>query len=155
MPNDAELDLLRHGVSCAAVLERLGGWRLDRRESTRRALKYRRGAGEVIIVNHEDRGWWVATGEAKGDVFTLVRYLQPALSFIETCQVLQGFIGVDPTYPAILRARRSRPHSSPAQRWAKRPVISRGDQAWSYLTGHRALPDSILARAASQDAIRC
>ena len=57
MPNDAELDLLRRGVSCAAVMERLGGWRLDRRESTRRALKYRRGTGEVITVNHEDRGW--------------------------------------------------------------------------------------------------
>jgi hypothetical protein len=50
---------------------------------------------------------------------------------------------------------RSRPHSSPAQRWAKRPVTRWGDEAWSYLSGHRAIPEAILALAASQDAIRC
>src|SRR3954447_10661125 len=63
---DAELDLFRRTVNCAAVLERMmGGWRLDLRESTRRALKYRRGAGEIIIVNHDGRGWWDATGHAR------------------------------------------------------------------------------------------
>src|SRR3954454_8860159 len=31
MPDDAELDLLRRGVGCAAVLEQLAGWRLDAR----------------------------------------------------------------------------------------------------------------------------
>lgn len=55
---DAELDLFRNSVNCAALLEsRAGGWRLDQRESTRRALKYRRGAGETLIVNHDGRGW--------------------------------------------------------------------------------------------------
>jgi hypothetical protein len=35
------------------VLERLPPtWRLDPAESTRRSLKYRRGAGEIVIVNH-------------------------------------------------------------------------------------------------------
>jgi hypothetical protein len=67
---DAELELFRQSVNCAAVLERMvGGWKLDLRESTRRALKYRRGEGEIIIVNHDGRGWWDATGSAKGDVF--------------------------------------------------------------------------------------
>jgi hypothetical protein len=61
MPDNAELDLLRRGVSCAAVLEQFAGWRLDARESTPRALKYRRGKGEIIIVNHDGRGWWDAT----------------------------------------------------------------------------------------------
>jgi hypothetical protein len=62
MSGDTELDLLRQSVNCAAVLERMiGGWKLDARESSRRALKYRRGPGEIIIINHEGRGWWDPT----------------------------------------------------------------------------------------------
>ena len=54
--HDAELDQFRAGVSCAALLERLPPpWFLDKQESTRRALKYRRGQGEVLIVNHDGR----------------------------------------------------------------------------------------------------
>ena len=49
MSDDAELQGFREGVNCAAVLERMGGWRLDQRQSTRRALKYRRGEGEILI----------------------------------------------------------------------------------------------------------
>jgi len=155
MPYDAELDLLRGGVSCAAVLEQLAGWRLDARESTRRALKYRRGKGEIIIVNHDGRGWWDPTGAAKGDVFTLVRHLEPALTFGQVCQTLRRFVGVVPTFPAALRERRPKTRSAPAERWARRRSIQRGDAAWSYLATERAIPETILARAASQDAIRC
>jgi len=44
MSDDAELELFRHSVNCAALLEQIrGGWKLDQRESTRRALKYRDG----------------------------------------------------------------------------------------------------------------
>jgi len=74
MAEDAELDLFRQAVNCAAVLERMAtGWKLDASESTRNALKYRRGAGEIIIINHDGRGWWDATGSAKGDVFNLAQ----------------------------------------------------------------------------------
>jgi hypothetical protein len=155
MPDDAELDLLRRGVSCAAVLEQLAGWRLDARESTRRALKYRRGKGEIIIVNHDGCGWWDATSHAKGDVFSLVRYLEPALSFGQACQMLRRFVGVVPTFPAALRERRPRACSTPAERWVRRPPIQRGDAAWSYLATERAIPATILALASRQDAIRC
>jgi len=155
MPDDAELDLLRCGVSCAAVLEQFAGWRLDARQSTRRALKYRRGNGEIIIVNHDGRGWWDPTGAAKGDVFTLVRHLEPALSFGQVCRTLRRFVGVVPTFPAAVRERRPKIRSSPAERWARRRPIQRGDEAWSYLATERAIPEAILARAVSQDAIRC
>lgn len=48
---DEELDRLREGVNCAALLERLPPpWKLDKAESTRDCLKYRRGKGEIIIV---------------------------------------------------------------------------------------------------------
>ena len=54
--HDAELALFRRGVNCAALLESLvPGWKLDPKESTRRALKYRHGDGEILIVNHDGR----------------------------------------------------------------------------------------------------
>ena len=71
---DTEIEWLKAEVNCAALLERLPPvWRLDRAESTRRSLKYRRGEGEIVIVNHDGRGWWDPLSEAKGDIFTLVR----------------------------------------------------------------------------------
>ena len=67
--DDTELEVFRREVSCAALLERWpAGWRLDRRESTRRALKYRRGEGEILIINHDGHGWWDPQSSAKGDV---------------------------------------------------------------------------------------
>ena len=43
---DAELEQFRREVNCAALLEGWApSWRLDRKESTRRALKYRREEG--------------------------------------------------------------------------------------------------------------
>jgi hypothetical protein len=81
---DAEIEWLKASVNCAALLERLPPvWRLDRAESTRRSLKYRRSAGEIVIVNHDGRGWWDPLSEAKGDIFTLVRHLDPGLNFGE------------------------------------------------------------------------
>ena len=156
MLDDADLDLLRRGVSCAAVLEQFAGWKLDQRESTRRALKYRRGQGQIIIVNHDGRGWWDPTSQAKGDVFDLVRHLEARLTFGQACTVLQRFVGVVPSSPTALRERRfRRARSDPAQRWAQRRVIRCGDAAWAYLARYRAIPDFILAMAARQDAIRC
>ena len=62
---DAELDRFRNGVSCAALLENMvPGWRLDAKESTGRALKYRRGEGEILIVNRDGRGWWDPQSQA-------------------------------------------------------------------------------------------
>ena len=72
----------------------VGGWRLDQRESTKRAPKYRRGEGEIIIVNHDGRGWWDATGSAKGDVFNLIQRLNPSLNFGAVRKVLRAFVGI-------------------------------------------------------------
>ena len=156
MSDDAELELFRQSVNCAAVLERIGdGWKLDARESTRRALKYRRGAGEIIIVNHDGRGWWDATGSAKGDVFNLVQHLDPSLNFGEVRKVLRRLTGLSPSYPAFTRKSAAADgRHSPAARWAKRKPIVPGDPAWTYLAGARALPAPVLAAAARQDCIR-
>ncbi|CRK76705.1 hypothetical protein NIG5292_02770 [Nereida ignava] len=44
----SDVEELRSGVPCAAVLER-AGFAVDRKESTKRAVKFRRG-DEIIIV---------------------------------------------------------------------------------------------------------
>ena len=156
MTQDAELDVFRQAVNCAAVLERMAsGWKLDARESTRHALKYRRGSGEIIIVNHDGRGWWDAISSAKGDVFNLVQHLDPSLNFGQVRQMLRGFVGTAPTYPAAVREHApTKVDHTPADRWAKRPRLCRGDAAWAYLTGPRAIPATVLMEAARQDCVR-
>ena len=55
--NDAEIEELREKVHCAVVLEQTPpSWKLDREESTKLSLKYRRGKGEILIVSHAGRG---------------------------------------------------------------------------------------------------
>jgi hypothetical protein len=153
---DTEIERLKAEVSCAALLERLPPvWRLDRAESTRRSLKYRRREGEIVIVNHDGRGWWDPLSEAKGDIFSLVRHLDPALNFGEARRVLRKFVGIAPSFPAAVRARRSRAPPIPAeQQWDRRRPLSRGSPAWLYLSGQRKLPEHILMAALGTDAIR-
>lgn len=156
MNPDSELDLFRAQVSCAAVLENLDQpWRLDRPESTRRALKYRRGEGEVLIVTHEGRGWWDPQSSAKGDIFTLVQYLDPTLNFGHVRQVLRRFVGVTPRYTPAERQRGGKGDTpSVGERWASRPRLRPRCAAWQYLAGERALPTPVLTAAAEQDIIR-
>ena len=118
---DAEIEWLKAGVSCAALLERLPPvWQLDSAESTRHSLKYRRGTGEILIVNHDGRGWWDPLSDRKGDIFTLVQHLDPGLSFGEARRLLRDFIGIAPTFPEAVRRRRTRTSSvSVVQRWGR------------------------------------
>ena len=154
--HDAELDQFRAGVSCAALLERLPPpWLLDKQESTRRALKYRRGVGEVLIVNHDGRGWWDPRSAAKGDVFDLVQHLDPSLNFGQIRQVLRPLVGLSPAFPEALRARRPMEGNRPvAERWNAQPRLRRGSQAWDYLATGRRLPAKVLVAAADADVVR-
>jgi hypothetical protein len=50
--HDLEIEELRAKVHCAVVLERTPPtWKLDRKESTKLSLKYRRGEGGILIVS--------------------------------------------------------------------------------------------------------
>jgi hypothetical protein len=153
---DTEIEWLKASVSCAALLERLApGWRLDRAESTRRSLKYRRGPGEILIVNHDGRGWWDPLSERRGDIFTLVRHLDPGLNFSGARRVLRGFAGAPPVFPEAFRARRTSASDIPVgERWERRRRLSRDSPVWLYLTGQRALPERILMAADAADVVR-
>ena len=148
---------LKAAVGCAVVLEQaIPPWRVDARESSRNALKYRRGKGEIIIVNHEGRGWWdPGHATAKGDVLDLVRYLQPGLSFHEARRLLLRLAGIEPAFPALVSRHRQHRVLPPAgQRWTARRPLSSGSATWRYLAGERTLPAAILKAAMQADAIR-
>ena len=151
---DAELEQFRQSVSCAVLLERLGQpWLLDRKGSTRRALKYRRGEGEIVIVNHDGRGWWDPQSAAKGDVFDLVQLLDPGLNFGQVRKVLRPFIGLSPSYPETPNAPQTdaRPLG---ERWSARLRLRRGSPVWTYLASTRGLPSDVLAAADQVDVVR-
>lgn len=150
--NRDEIERLRDEVGCAAVLEQ-AGFAIDRRESTRRALKFRRG-GEIVIVTHEGRGWFDPLGEDKGDVFSLACHLD-RLTFPEAFDRIASLVGFRSTGP-VWTARSWEPScdSSLTERWDKRRRPWQGSAAWRYLCGVRLLPDSIIRAAISQGRVR-
>ena len=146
MSRDEELEALRAGVSCAVVLEtHPPPWQLDKRESTKRCLKYRRGEGEIILVTHEGRGWWDPGSTAKGDVFSLVQHLEPGLNLGQVRKVLRPLAGLSPSFPPHLQTTdRKRPGLLFDARWERRlpPGLCHGGVALS----HRRPPTSTGSR---------
>jgi hypothetical protein len=76
--------------------------------------KYRRGEGEILIINHDGRGWWHPTSQAKGDVFDLVQHFNPGLNFGQMRQELRHLVGIAPSFPATLRNRKGRGMTGPS-----------------------------------------
>ncbi|MDT8278667.1 DUF3991 and TOPRIM domain-containing protein [Roseomonas mucosa] len=154
--HDEELERLREGVNCAALLERIPPpWKLDKAESTRDCLKYRRGKGEIIIVNHGGQGWWDAGGTAKGDVFRLVQHLRPDLNFGHVRKLLREMVGLQPSFPEHKPVRpQGEGGVSPAKRWDAVKPLRPGSRAWRYLTEVRHLPSPVLRAAAAAGALR-
>jgi hypothetical protein len=147
-----EIDDLRSRVSCAVVLEH-HGWAIDARESTARAIKYRRGAGEIIIVIHEGKGWFDPLSEAKGDIFSLVVHLTDA-GFTEALDAARSLVGFEPQSVEWRRPADRRPHLSIADRWRRRAAPTPGSPTWRYLTEERRIPRCVMAVAISQDLLR-
>jgi hypothetical protein len=154
MASDVEIEQLRAAVSCAVVLERRG-YRLDEQESSRRSLKYRRGKGETVIVNHDGHGWWDTGSTAKGDVFTLVQYLDPGLNFGQVRRELRDLVGIAPTFQPTERITRDKgEHVPPELLWTARKPVTEGSPVWNYLTRERGLPPEIVNAATRTDALR-
>ena len=154
--HDPEIEELRARVHCAVVLERTPPpWKLDRKESTKLNLKYRRGKGEILIVSHAGRGWWDPTSDAKGDVFGLVQKIEPGLTFGHVRKRLREFAGLSPSFPLADRAGgRRNPDRPVAERWAKRKLVRSNSPTWRYLTPKRGLPSMIIEAASAAGILR-
>lgn len=147
-----EIEQLRENVGCAALLE-TKGWKVDIKESTRSAIKYRRGEGEIVIVIHEDRGWFDPLSSAKGDVFDLAEHFG-AQGFAQACAHVASLVDFVPSTPARQREARPSPLPSVANRWMRRGGPRPGSPAWLYLTDERGIPDAIVATAVGQGILR-
>lgn len=147
-----EVEELRNRVACAAVLEK-AGYAVDIKESTRRAVKYRRG-DEIIIVIHDGKGWFDPLSDAKGDVFSLVEYLH-GLSFVEVLNEVAALVGFVPSEPAWERTARERePEASLLERWRTRRKPWPGSMTWRYLRDERYLPEAVIRAAVRRDLVR-
>jgi hypothetical protein len=146
-----EIEKLREAVSCTALLEQ-AGFAVDMKESSRRAIKFRRGA-EIIIVTHEGRGWFDPLSDDKGDVFALACLLEH-LGFSEAVDRVGDLIGYKSS-PLLWRKPPSKvePADIPA-RWQGRRVPTAGSGTWRYLCWSRVIPVSILGSAITQGLVR-
>jgi hypothetical protein len=147
-----DIEELRGRVRCEAVLE-ASGFAVDQRESTRRAVKFRR-RDEIIIVTHEGRGWFDPLGEGKGDVFSLVSHID-GTGFSEGVERVASLVGFAPSEP-IWRCSpiHSKPDSSIPDRWNTRRAPDPGSRAWCYLRWNRAIPASIIRQALARGVLR-
>jgi hypothetical protein len=153
---DAELAEMRAEISCAVLLEQHPPpWQLDKKESTRHCLKYRRAKGEILLVTHQGRGWWDPGSRAKGDVFGLMQYLSPGLNFGAVRKALRPFIGLSPAFPAHERPSIKRAPDVPfTVKWELRRLPSPGSPTWRYLTETRGLPGPVVTEAISAGVLR-
>ncbi len=148
----AELQELKDKVPCAAVLEHLG-FALDARESTRKAMKYRRDA-EIIIVIHDGKGWFDPLSDRKGDVFRLVEHLEGE-PFVEAINIVADLVGFVPSEPAWQRpSRETDPHLSIPERWTARHRPWRGSATWRYLRDTRHVPEPVIRAVIAADRLR-
>ncbi|ANP91021.1 MULTISPECIES: DUF3991 and toprim domain-containing protein [Rhizobium] len=141
-----DIEALRERVSCAAVLEK-ASFAIDIKESTRRAIKFRRG-GEIIIVTHEGRGWFDPLSDAKGDVFGLVEHLDH-VGFREGAERVADLVGFTITEPEWqpLEPDGGGYDLSLPDRWQARRRPWPGSSTWRYLNGERCLPSPLLRTA--------
>ena len=148
----AELEELKEKVPCGAVLDHRG-FSLDLKESTRKAMKYRRGDA-IIIVIHDGKGWFDPLSDAKGDVYSLIQHLD-GCDFPEAFVQVASLVGFVPSEPAWTRQPRERePDLSLPERWRARRKPWRGSATWRYLRDDRHLPERILRAAIAAGVLR-
>ncbi|MEO1987668.1 MAG: DUF3991 and toprim domain-containing protein [Martelella sp.] len=147
-----DLENLKEKVACATLLDK-AGFAVDAKESTRRAVKWRR-VGEIVIVTHDGSGWFDPLSDAKGDVFSLVTHLDGG-AFTDALATVADLVGHD---AAIANWKPSAPLRVLSQgistRWNTRRAPRRGSHSWTYLSQQRFLPPKILRAAFDQNCLR-
>ena len=146
-----EIEVLREQVGCAALLEQ-DGWKVDIKESTRRAIKYRRDE-RIVIVIHDGRGWFDPLSTAKGDVFSLAEHLG-ANGFADACDRVSGVVGFVPRAPAWRPTTKLKPIATIGERWRHRSEPRPGSPTRRYLIDERHIPKSVIAAAIAEGRLR-
>ena len=146
-----ELEALRAKVSCEAVLER-AGYEINLKESSRRAVKYRRG-GNIVIVTHDGRGWFDPLSDEKGDVFGLAMFLE-GIPFPSATEAVASIVGYELSRPEWRSSSSSVPVKDICDRWRSRPAPSPGSGAWRYLCWARRIPTAIARQAIREGVLR-
>lgn len=148
----ADIEELRGWVGCASVLE-TGGFAIDLKESTRKAVKYRSG-DNIIIVIHDGKGWFDPLSDAKGDVYSLVQHLD-GCDFLQAFVQVASLVGFEPNKPEWKRqSRETEPDQSVPDRWAARRKPWRGSATWRYLRDERHIAEQVIRTAAAQNLLR-
>ncbi|GEO86857.1 MULTISPECIES: DUF3991 and toprim domain-containing protein [Alphaproteobacteria] len=146
-----ELEALRAKVSCEVVLEQ-AGYKLDAKESTRRAIKYRRD-GDIVIVTHGGRGWFDPLSDGKGDVFGLAMFLDK-VTFPVAAEEVATLVGLRLSRPEWTSPRSSAPARDIAERWRSQRTPSPASDTWRYLCWERSIPPAILRLAIREGLLR-
>lgn len=146
-----DLEALRAKVSCEVVLEQ-AGYKLDAKESTRRAVKYRR-EGDIVIVTHGGRGWFDPLSDEKGDVFGLAMFLDK-VAFLIAVEEVATLVGLRLSRPEWASRRSSGPARDIAERWRSQRTPSPASDTWRYLCWERSIPPAILRQAIREGLLR-
>lgn len=146
-----KIEEVRARVSCAVVLSQ-AGFALDIKESSRGALKFRRGA-EILIVTHRGAGWFDPLSERKGDVFSLTRLIE-GVTFPAALERLGGLVGFRPDVVARDFPARCGDPMPVRVRWANRPELTWQSPADRYLQETRGLSRQVLRLAVRSRLIR-
>ena len=146
-----ELAELRQRVDCRIVLER-GGWEMDAQESSRRAVKYRQGAGRIVIVTHEGRGWFDPLNDKRGDVIALAQHVWGG-TLGHARKNLRPLAGIAPKLVPLRQGAAVVPING-ERLWRQAQHLRSGSRAWAYLIERRALPASTVDRAVKIGALR-
>lgn len=148
----SDLEELKEKVLCPAVLE-TAGFAIDKRESTRRAIKYRRG-DDIIIVIHGGKGWFDPLSDAKGDVFGLVEHLD-RIPFAAALSDVADLVGFTPSVPVWNRPDKNRAADQTVEeRWIARRKPRPRSATWRYLTDIRGISEAVLRQAIAADLLR-
>lgn len=148
---DEEIAELRARVDCRTVLEQ-AGWELDGQESTRLAPKYRQGAGRIVIVTHEGRGWFDPLNGGRGDVLALAQHVWGG-NLGHARKALRPLAGMAPKLTPMRHG--DAPVPIDAERlWQQAHQLRQGSQGWRYLIETRGLPGASIERALQVGAFR-
>ncbi len=143
-PDNDELVELRARVDCRSVLE-AAGWELDAHESTRRAAKYRQGAGQIVIVTHEGKGWFDPLNDRRGDVLALAQHVWGG-NLGHARKALRPLAGIAPKLLPMRHGDDGVAFEGDAL-WNKATRLRPGSPGWSYLADKRRLPAESITRA--------